>query len=488
MSSKINIYKKCLLIVVLVAIMTGFLIAETGLKFDSDKKFKIVQFTDVHWEWGSGNCEKTMNNIENVVNIEKPDFVIFTGDIVTSDGVKKAWKRIAEPIIESNIPWAFVNGNHDHEHELSRSGLIEYLQTLPNFRGENGSDNVFGEGNYALPIESSNSNENKFVLYFFDSHAHPDNYLYGQYDRIKFDQIQWYYQKSEKLRKKSGEILPALAFFHIPLVEYKGLMEQDKYAVGSQYETPASSDINSGLFSVFLETGDVMGIFVGHDHINDYIGNLYGISLGYGRVSGFDAVGDRLNIGARVIELRQGQREFTTWIRSGGKVWNKYHYPKNELHEKEDTKYLPSRKLINGSKGIKYSYYEGQYKSVAEIKENDLVKTGELKNISLSPTEKDDYFGFKFNSWIKIPQKGVYKFILSSDDGSVLFINDQEVVNNDGSHSVIRKSGIVGLEEGMHKFDLLYFEDYAGDSLEVKIQSLKIEKQKLPDDMLFIGK
>ena len=488
MWSKINTYKKSLLIMVAVAIMLGFLIAEPDLKFDSNKKFKIVQFTDVHWEWGSGNCGKTMENIESVINIEKPDFVVFTGDIVTSDEVKKAWKKITKPIIDADIHWAFVNGNHDHEHELERAELIEFMQTLPNFVGHNGRKDVSGEGNYSLTINSSNKDGQKFVLYFFDSHAHPDNYLYGQYDRIKFDQIQWYYQKSESLKREADEIPPALAFFHIPLLEYKGLMEHDKYAVGSQYETPASSEINSGLFSVFLESGDVMGVFVGHDHINDYIGNLYGISLGYGRVSGFDAVGDRLDIGARVIELKQGQRKFTTWIRSNGKIFNKYHYPNNELHEKENTKYLPAKKLNNQEYGIKYSYYEGQYKAVDEMQESDLVKTGELKNISLAPSERDDYFGIKYSSWLKVPQKGIYKFIVSSDDGSVLFIDDQEVVNNDGSHSVRRESGIVGLEKGMHKFDLHYFEDYAGDSLEIKIQSLNIKKQKLPADMLFIRK
>jgi hypothetical protein len=482
------IFKKFLFIMTIIAILQGSLIAESGLRFDSNKKFKIVQFTDVHWEWGSGNCDKTMENIESVINIEQPDFVVFTGDIVTSDGVKKAWEKISEPIIDADIPWAFVNGNHDHEHELDRAELIEFMQTLPNFIGENGPKDVSGDGNYSLTINSSNNSEKKFVMYFFDSHAHPDNYLYGQYDRIKFDQIQWYYQKSNNLKEETGETLPAFAFFHIPLLEYKGLMEHDKYAVGSQYETPASSEINSGLFNAFLEFGDVMGVFVGHDHINDYIGNLYGISLGYGRVSGFDAVGDRLNIGARVIELRQGQRKFTTWIRSNGEMFNKYHFPNNEVHEKENSTYLPARKLKTQENGIKYSYYEGQYKSVDEIKERDLIKTGVLKNISLEPSERDDYFGIKYSSWLKVPQKGIYKFIVSSDDGSVLFIDAQEVVNNDGSHSVKRKSGIIGLEKGIHKFDLHYFEDYAGDSLEIKIQSLKMGKQKLPSDMLFIRK
>ena len=32
------------------------------------------------------------------------------------------------------------------------------------------------------------------------------------------------------------------------------------------------SKINSGLFTAMLEAGDVMGVFAGHDHDNDYVG------------------------------------------------------------------------------------------------------------------------------------------------------------------------------------------------------------------------
>ena len=35
-----------------------------------------------------------------------------------------------------------------------------------------------------------------------------------------------------------------------------------------------------------------MGVFVGHDHDNDFIGIDKGIALGYGRVTGADAYGE----------------------------------------------------------------------------------------------------------------------------------------------------------------------------------------------------
>jgi hypothetical protein len=74
--------------------------------------------------------------------------------------------------------------------------------------------------------------------------------------------------------------------------------------------------VNSGFFAAMVERGDVMGTFAGHDHINDYEGELYGIRLCYGRGSGHSCYGqDGFQRGARVIRLRQDQRGFDTWVR-----------------------------------------------------------------------------------------------------------------------------------------------------------------------------
>ena len=67
------------------------------------------------------------------------------------------------------------------------------------------------------------------------------------------------------------------------------------------------------MFASFLDMRDVMGVFVGHDHDNDFIGIDKGIALGYGRVTGADAYGE-LTRGARIIELYEDQFKFDTWI------------------------------------------------------------------------------------------------------------------------------------------------------------------------------
>ena len=54
--------------------------AQNVLKFNADKKFKIVQFTDVHWVPGNPASEEAAERMNEVLDIEKPDLVIYTGN------------------------------------------------------------------------------------------------------------------------------------------------------------------------------------------------------------------------------------------------------------------------------------------------------------------------------------------------------------------------------------------------------------------------
>jgi hypothetical protein len=62
--------------------------------------------------------------------------------------------------------------------------------------------------------------------------------------------------------------------------------------------------------------GGVMGTFAGHDHINDYWGELHGIKLCYGRATGYNTYGkEGFPRGVRIIRLWQGEYSFETWLR-----------------------------------------------------------------------------------------------------------------------------------------------------------------------------
>jgi hypothetical protein len=116
-----------------------------------------------------------------------------------------------------------------------------------------------------------------------------------------------------------------------------------------------------------------------------------------------------------------------------------------------------------------------------------VVKKGKLRSPSIEHAERENHFGFTFQGLLWVPEDGVYDFMTQSDDGSVLFIGNELVVDNDGSHAAITASGSIALEKGFHAYQLIYFQDYEGKSLRWGCR-LKHngDFQQIPDENLFI--
>jgi hypothetical protein len=256
---------------------------------------------------------------------------VFTGDVVTGRPVGKGWKMVTEPVIARKISFAVVFGNHDDEEDMTRAELSKIVETFPNCSFVTKVEDVYGYGNYVVPITSSEGTNTAALLYCMDSNAYSTLDSVEGYGWFKFDQIAWYRTQSKLLKEANGKVLPALAFFHIPLPEYRNAYLNEKNTpIGLRLEKECSPDINSGMYSAMLESGDVMATFVGHDHNNDYIGYLHGIALAYGRFTGSKNTYTELPNGARVIELTEGSRTFKTWIRTGtGEVYCTVEFPKS---------------------------------------------------------------------------------------------------------------------------------------------------------------
>lgn len=296
------------------------------LKFNENGKFKIAQFTDTHFNIGSEKSEVVLEMINEILDIEKPDLVILTGDIVTKEPVENGWKTIVEPMVSRRIPWAVTLGNHDDEHDLSREQLISLFQRIEMNYTIPGDENVYGCGNFVMPIYDQNSEKVTALIYCMDSNAYPTIEDIGDYGWFHSSQIEWYRETSIKWTKENGgQPLPAVAFFHIPLPEYHEAWKKgDMKSVGRKGEKVCSPAINTGMFAAMLHQGDIMGTFVGHDHVNDYISSLHGIALAYGRFSGGRDTYGKLKNGSRIIELSENKRGFQTWIRlRGGKMINR---------------------------------------------------------------------------------------------------------------------------------------------------------------------
>ena len=309
------------------------------LKFGADKTFKIVQFTDVHWIYNDSRSDIAGERMNEVLDAEKPDFVIYTGDIIFGKPAKESLLKALEPVISRKIPFAVTWGNHDDEQGMSRQELFDLIKDIPNNLTST-VQGVTGVTNFVLPVKSADGKKESAVLYVFDSNSYstlPKKVVDG-YGWIALDQIDWYTKTSNELTAKNGgQPIPSLAFFHIPLPEYhEAVLDEKAYLVGTRKEVACAPKINTGLGASMLQAGDVMGVFVGHDHVNDYVVNWRGILLGYGRYTGGSTVYHDIpqGNGARIIELTEGKRAFKTWERiAGGKIINEVNYPSDFIKE-----------------------------------------------------------------------------------------------------------------------------------------------------------
>ena len=75
-------------------------------------------------------------------------------------------------------------------------------------------------------------------------------------------------------------------------------------------------------------------------------------------------------------------------------------------------------------------------------------------------------FGIEWEGYLHITQKGVYQFATKSDDGSVVYINGNLVVDNDDLHAMRHISGVVSLDEGFHHVRVKYFDGGGGAVME----------------------
>jgi hypothetical protein len=137
-----------------------------------------------------------------------------------------------------------------------------------------------------------------------------------------------------------------------------------------------------------------------------------------------------------------------------------------------------------GGPGLRYAYYEGKWDSMPDFgalaeKKHGVVLSPTLDSIAARPNE----YGLRFTGWITIPETGVYTFYTVSDDGSKLYIGDQLVVDNDGCHGDLERSGDRALMAGRHRFTLDYFQNSSGQTLQVFIRGPHLGKQVVPAAM-----
>lgn len=336
-----------------------------GTSDAEEHSVRIVQLTDLH-QWPKGvdtfaargrvidfgkegfSAEKNLELVAHVVKESVPDLVVLTGDILDgrpcADMGRDSWKQVLgdviKPLVEQEVPWTFVPGNHDDDASpWSREDLLEIFSLpLCASKGATSFNHTF-----TVSRRAAADAETAVRLWLFDSGANsPDPKV--RYTTFSAESVQGYEAHSQ-----SADLAPSavgLAFFHIPLPEYEGVVPLagrnglfDAAANGGLVPWPLShepfssvirwlgkdlvagcSKLNSGFFEALKRQGNVRATFCGHDHHSDFVGKRDGVYLCYGRCGSYTppstwegAAGDfKFDRGARVIHFK-GADKLYTW-------------------------------------------------------------------------------------------------------------------------------------------------------------------------------
>lgn len=318
------------------------------LKMNQEDKFKILQVADMHFSTGYGKCRdpeppssakgckadsRTLEFLEKVLDFEKPDMVVLTGDQIfgdaSPDAESSAFKAVY-PFVKRKIPFAITLGNHDDEGSLNREEIMGIYVDVPYSVAALGPDDVDGFGNYVVTVEGKVSKGTALSLYFVDTHSYSKTpKITPGYDWIKENQLIYLKMEADSIKnsvekyRKSKKIPLSMAFFHIPLPEFRNMNQP---FIGEMREGITAPRYNSGARDVLGEMG-VTAISVGHDHCNDYclqdtiraqspeenkIWLCYGGGSGLGGYGGYNGYIRRM----RAYELDTSKGEIKTWKRT----------------------------------------------------------------------------------------------------------------------------------------------------------------------------
>ena len=298
----------------------------------SNQEFRILQLTDTQIidssqmrspdrlsdaairNYSRSNIDAyCFNGITELIDRERPDLIIFTGDIVYGefDDSGEILKLIIDFLDSFNIPWAPVFGNHDNESKMGVDWQCAQLTNSKNCLFKKGS--LSGNGNYSIGLVDENGKLRR-VIYMLDSGGCLTS------PGLKTDQIEWFKNNQLNIENEYGEKVPAFLAFHIPSLDFK-----DAYINKYMLDDSENFDLsiigmdddfgkkqeNNSIFPVSLKNTlkeiNIDGVFVGHDHVTNYSINYDGVRFTYGLKTGiYDYHGNDMVGGTLIKVLSDG--------------------------------------------------------------------------------------------------------------------------------------------------------------------------------------
>lgn len=312
------------------------------LELPYEKDFRVLQLGDIHLGT-KDDMEKHLDFLKLTIKDSKANLIVLSGDIFTYAD-KRVVKRLFAFIDGFGIPWTMTFGNHDEQCMFSIDWLSSYLSNYGSHCVfvDHQDDNVFGNANFVINLMKGD--EVFHQIFLLDS----NRYNFGEYkgyDYIKQSQIDWYEKMVNYTTSLNGSTVNSIAFFHIPVPEFKdafeaaggenasmavmdnGGLRDDNSATGVEIETDytkytkgfgngdavyeygyneegfSAPEYNSGLFDKMLELGSTKAIMCSHDHINNSRVLYKGVYFCYGVNSTNRIYRDENMMGGHVIVI-----------------------------------------------------------------------------------------------------------------------------------------------------------------------------------------
>lgn len=285
---------------------TRFSVIHTGIgtaeiPLPEGKDFRILQITDTHFGYGPFSRKQDAegeHDVRSIVRKSRPDLILFTGDMIfpffpksgTLDNRKQV-RRFLTFADSLKVPYSLVFGNHDAEMgaRCSREELSKIFAAGRHSLFMAGPKHITGYSNSLLTLTEKDTPVLSLVL--LDSNMYGDGWFFSGFDCIHEDQTAWALGQLKKLRARNAN-LSAMAFFHMPLPEYKEAYRLLKsgsgdvrYHFGSVLEPNEYFGITNRPCSFFRDIrndGTIRWLFCGHDHLNTISMTWHGIRMTYG--------------------------------------------------------------------------------------------------------------------------------------------------------------------------------------------------------------
>ena len=310
-----------LLSILLLTLSLPFAVAGTPeeLRFRDDGTFTILNLSDTQDD--AHPAPDMLRLLELAVETADPDLIVINGDLVedrrygdnlsddqptaegvnvydkngeidhdrTRENVEKAISCVMGTLEKYEVPYAIALGDNDRKVGLSSEEWIEILSAYPHCVFFDESPDGAGGVDYHVSVKGTDGTD-KLTVWLMDT---------GR-SGVTDEQVNWYKETAAAIAAENGGTpVPAFSFQHIHtddignlFVPCKATDEGAKKSADGyvRLDRTVSSGYNffsyepgarTYQFEGWKASGDVMGVFFGHMHVEGFSGVWDGIELGF---------------------------------------------------------------------------------------------------------------------------------------------------------------------------------------------------------------